>query len=87
MLPSARRCGVRIRRFRRRNVAPCAQALELCKVWALADPGTVGPYFSMARVDQAMGKPDEARNRYHKIIEMDPEGRSAASARKTLETN
>lgn len=64
-----------------------AQALELCEVWALADPGVVGPYFSMARVYKAQGKTEEAKSCYRKIIEMNPEGRAADAARRALEAN
>ena len=63
------------------------KALELCVVWALANPGVVGPYFSMARVYNAQGKTEEAKSCYRKILEMNPEGRAADAARKMLEAN
>ena len=64
-----------------------AKALEICRVWALADPGVAGPYFSMARVYKAQGKTEEANKCYRQIIEMNPEGRSADAARRALEAS
>jgi CubicO group peptidase (beta-lactamase class C family) len=61
------------------------KALEVCSVWALANPGTPGPYFSLARVHKGRGDVDEAKACYHKIIEMQPDGRAAEAARKMME--
>jgi tetratricopeptide (TPR) repeat protein len=62
-----------------------ADALEVCKVWAMANPGTAGPYFSMARVYTAQNEIDRVKATYRKILEMQPEGRSAKVARERLE--
>jgi tetratricopeptide (TPR) repeat protein len=61
------------------------KALEICSVWALANPGAPGPYFSKARIYKAMGDKDEAKACYRKIIDMQPEGRAAEAARKMIE--
>jgi len=61
------------------------RALKLCQVWALADPGAAGPYFSMARAYKAQGKAREARGCYQRILEISPEGRAAEAARRALQ--
>jgi CubicO group peptidase (beta-lactamase class C family) len=61
------------------------KALEVCKIWSEANPGTPGPYFSMARVYKARGDVEQAKSCYRKIIEMQPEGRAAEFARQRLE--
>jgi tetratricopeptide (TPR) repeat protein len=60
-------------------------ALELCRIWALANPGTAGPYFSMARVYRSQGDIEQLRATYERILEIQPEGRSADAARRALE--
>jgi len=60
------------------------KALELCRIWALANPGTVGPYFSMARVYRSQGNIEQLRATYERILEIQPEGRSADAARRAL---
>jgi CubicO group peptidase (beta-lactamase class C family) len=61
------------------------RALELCRVWAAANPDTPGPYFSMARVYEAKEDAENTKSCYRTIIEMEPEGRAAETARKRLE--
>lgn len=61
------------------------RALSICKVWALANPGTPGPYFSMARIHRAQGDGEAAAAAYRKILEMQPEGRAAEAARRALD--
>jgi CubicO group peptidase (beta-lactamase class C family) len=61
------------------------KALEICRVWALADPAGAGPLFSMARVYTAMGDPASAGDCFRKIIDKDPDGRAASFARERLE--
>jgi dienelactone hydrolase len=61
------------------------EALEICRYWARRMPKAPGPWFSMARIHRKTGRTDEAIRCYEKILELDPEGRSAESARKALE--
>jgi len=63
------------------------KALMLCTVWALADPGAAGPYFSMARVYKAQGNTEQEKACYHKIIEMNPDGHASDAARRALEAD
>ena len=61
-----------------------AEALEICRVWALADPGAVGPYFSMARVYRAQEDTERLKATYEHILEMQPDGPAAETARRAL---
>ena len=61
------------------------KALDVCRIWALANPGTVGPYFSMARVYRALGDTEHLRTTYERILEIQPEGPAADNARRALE--
>lgn len=61
------------------------KALEICRIWALANPGAVGPYFSMARVYRDLGNVEQLRAMYERILEIQPEGRAADNARRALE--
>jgi tetratricopeptide (TPR) repeat protein len=60
-------------------------AIEVCEIWALADPGVAGPYFSMARVHRAQGNIEQLKATYERILEIQPEGPAADAARRALE--
>jgi len=62
-----------------------ADAIALTGVWALANPGEAGAYFSRARVHLRAGDTARAIACYQQVIEMDPTGPSAASARRAIE--
>lgn len=61
------------------------EALQVCKLWAKGNSGDVGPYYSMARIYENIGKNDEAIKCYEKIIQIAPTGRSTATAKTKLE--
>ncbi len=59
-------------------------ALALGRVWAQANPESVGPWFSLARVHKARANTEMAKACYLKIIEIEPEGPAADAARRNL---
>jgi CubicO group peptidase (beta-lactamase class C family) len=60
------------------------KALKLCRLWALANPGTVGPYYSMARIYRTLGESGKEKECLQKILEIEPDGPGSATARKAL---
>ena len=60
-------------------------ALEICRIWALADPEGAGPHFSMARVYTEMGDIEGAKRCFNLIIDKFDGTRSADFARRRLE--
>jgi len=60
------------------------EALEICRLWTLGEPQSVGPHFSMARIYLALERTEEAVAAYRKVLEIAPEGRSAERARSAI---
>jgi CubicO group peptidase (beta-lactamase class C family) len=61
------------------------RAVQICDLWVLGNPGEVGPYFSLARVYQKLGKKEEAIRCYEKILEIAPAGRHVSTAKMRLQ--
>jgi CubicO group peptidase (beta-lactamase class C family) len=45
-------------------------ALHVCRIWAKGNSADVGPYFSMARIYETLGRTEELKNCYRKILEI-----------------
>jgi len=56
------------------------KALAICEVWALGNPNTNGPYFSMMRIFGRTGDLERAKACCDRIVQMDPDAPAAARA-------
>lgn len=61
------------------------EALAICDLWAEGVPEDVGPLFSRARTQRAMGQRQAAIETYQAILERFPDGRHVERARRALE--
>lgn len=60
------------------------RALAVCRLWAMAMPEDVGPFFSLGRVYRAQGDIPQAIRAYQRVLEIAPDHPAAENARAAI---